>query len=84
MDRGKELGPLLIIKMKMELMNRLNLRNLNENLWTVSDPLNGKNFESVMADPGRVRDRILSGPITRTVPVIPVLSVPFFVIGGGN
>ena len=32
MDRCKELDSFLIIKMKVELMDRLNLRNLDEKL----------------------------------------------------
>ena len=84
MDRGKELGPLLIIKMKVNLMDRLNLRNLDKKLWSVSNPLNGKYFEPVMANPVRVRDRIFFGPVAGSIPVIPVLSVPFFMVRLGN
>ena len=84
MDRGKDLGPLLIIKMKVKLMDRLNLRDLDEKLWSVCIPLNGKYFEPVMANPVRVRDRIFFGPVAGPVPVIPVLSVPFFMVWLGN
>ena len=84
MDRGKELGPPLIIKMKVNLMDWLNLRNLDEKLWSVPNPLNGKYFEPVMANSIRIRDRVFFGPVTGSVPVIPVLGVPFFMVSLGN
>ena len=44
MDRCKELDSFPIIKMKVKLMDRLDLRNLDEKFWAIFDPLDGKNF----------------------------------------
>ena len=82
MDRGKELDPLLIIKMKMKLMDRLDLGNLYKKFWP--RPLNRKNFEPIMTNLIRIRDRIFCGPVTGSVPVIPVLGIPFFMVSLGN
>ena len=61
MDRCKELDSFPIIKMKVELMDRLDLGNLDEKFWAIFDPLDGKNFEPVMANSVRIRNRIFSG-----------------------
>ena len=82
MDRGKELNPLPLIKMKVKLMDRLDLGNLYKKFWPC--PLNRKNFEPVMTDLIRVRDRIFCGPVTGSVTVIPVLGVPLFMVSLGN
>ena len=84
MDRCKELDPFLIIKMKVELMDRLDLRNLDKKFWPISGPLKGKNFEPVMANSVRILNRIFSGSVTRSIPVIPVLSVPLFMTSLGD
>ena len=65
-------------------MDRLDLRNLDEKFWAIFDPLDGKNFEPVMANFVRIRNRVFSGSVTRAISVIPVLSVPLFMTSLGD
>src|SRR5688572_10093346 len=76
MESGEQFNAAGTIKVKVQLIDGLELWQFDENACAIPEPVNGTNLEAVVAFDAGVFDRKFGRAVGRAVAVVPLLRKP--------